>query len=104
MDAGGWNMKISIKYGKIVADRKGIRCVFLSLVAPGIYLENRTMSAESVASTKRVNLEQCIYCTHYEALGCGGGTRFCMRHDVFLMHDPACEEKCPDRSPVEGAC
>lgn len=61
------------------------------------------MSAESITETKRLNLEQCIYCAHYEALGCGGSTRYCMCCDAFLLHDPACEEVCPDRSPVEGA-
>jgi hypothetical protein len=61
------------------------------------------MSAESKTETKLLNLEQCIYCIHYEALGCGGSTRFCLRYNTFLMHDPGCEEACPDRSPVEGA-
>ena len=61
------------------------------------------MSAESKASPKRLNLEQCVYCAHYEALGCGGGTRYCARHDAFLMHDPTCEDACDDRTPVEGA-
>jgi hypothetical protein len=61
------------------------------------------MSPESITSIKQLNLEQCIYCAHYEALGCAGGTQFCIHYDVFLMHDPACEDICPDRSPVEGA-
>ena len=61
------------------------------------------MSAESEKETKRLNIDGCIYCFHYEALGCGGSVRLCMRHDVFLLHAPGCEEVCPDRSPVEGA-
>ena len=68
-----------------------------------LFGKQEKMSAESIASTRRLNLEQCIYCAHYEALGCAGGTRFCIHYDVFLVHDPACEEICPDRSPVKGA-
>jgi len=67
------------------------------------------MSPESTAATWRLNLEQCIYCAHYEALGCTGGAggtggaRCCMHYDVFLIHDPADEEACPHRRPAEGA-
>jgi hypothetical protein len=61
------------------------------------------MNTGTTKSTKQLNLEQCIYCAHYEALGCGGGIRLCIHYDVFLSHDPTCEEICPDRSPYEEA-
>lgn len=61
------------------------------------------MDAESVAPTLRTNVEQCIYCVHFEALGCAGSARFCMYHNAFLMHDPACKEACSHRQGVEDS-
>jgi hypothetical protein len=92
-----------VKYGRIVGYCDVSDECLLLLHTREIIWKNRKMSTEPLASTRRLNLEQCIYCAHYEALGCGGGTRFCMYYDVFLMHDPACKEQCPDRSPIEGA-
>lgn len=59
------------------------------------------MSGESTESQRRLNVEQCIYCDHYEALGCAGSLQFCVSYDIFLLHDPACAEVCPDRAEIE---
>lgn len=54
--------------------------------------------------TERVyqtDLERCLYCAYFQALGCGGGTRFCVLKNVFLMHDPVCKEECSCRREVD---
>ncbi len=61
------------------------------------------MRKESSKPTLRKNIDRCLYCVHFQALGCGGSVRFCIRQDAFLTHDPSLNEDCPYRESVEGA-
>ncbi|RJP64264.1 MAG: hypothetical protein C4532_19395 [Candidatus Abyssobacteria bacterium SURF_17] len=59
------------------------------------------MHKEPTEQVHQTNLDRCLYCTFFQALGCGGSTRFCTFKNVFLIHDPACEKECSDRREAE---
>ena len=60
------------------------------------------MTSEQTAPTRAVNIELCLYCAYYQALGCGGNLKFCTYWNTFLSHDPS-GKACAGRAAVEGA-
>ncbi len=47
----------------------------------------------------RTDIDACLDCAHYQALGCAGRTVFCVKLDRFLVHEPT-RPKCPHHEKV----
>ncbi|GAB4337106.1 MAG: hypothetical protein Kow0099_10410 [Candidatus Abyssubacteria bacterium] len=46
------------------------------------------------------DIDVCLSCVHYQALGCGGRTVYCVRLDKFLLDEPA-RGNCPHYQRVQ---
>ncbi|RJP19806.1 MAG: hypothetical protein C4520_12010 [Candidatus Abyssobacteria bacterium SURF_5] len=60
------------------------------------------MYSEKTAPMRIVNIEECLYCVYYQALGCAGSLKFCTYLNVLLEHGSG-TPRCRHMAPIEGA-